>query len=108
MNCRRRQSPAVGVITVKLEVGQNDLAATGVAEDRHVVEVECAEKSVEVLGQRVIVVAALWFVGLAMTTGIEGNHPELIAQSLKLILIATPHDQVPGNITSTRPAPASQ
>ena len=28
--------------------------------DRHVVEVECAEKSVEVLGQCVVVVAALW------------------------------------------------
>src|SRR5215831_4900381 len=74
-------------ITVKLEVSQNDLAATGVAEDRHVVEVECAEKSVEVLGQCVVVVAPLWFVRFAMTTGIESNHPELVAQSLKLILV---------------------
>jgi hypothetical protein len=35
----------------------------------------------------VVVVAALWFVRLAMTTGIESNHPELVAQSLELILV---------------------
>jgi hypothetical protein len=46
----------------------------------------CAEKSVEVLAC-VVVVAALWFVRLAMTTWIESNHPELVAQSLKLILV---------------------
>src|SRR5215831_3446600 len=74
-------------ITVKLEVGQNDLAATRVAEDRHVVEVQCTEKSVEVLSQCVVVVAALWFVRFAMTTWIESNHPDLVAQSLKLIFV---------------------